>query len=209
MNVTLSIDEQLVARARKKAEALGKSLNQLVRDYLQTVAGGDDPERSIEEFKRLSGRGHSRGWRFNRDEIHGSNDVRSFFDTNILIYADDKASPAKQRRALDLVAEHRRARTGVVSLQVLQEYFVTVTRKLRVDAHVARRKVELLAEFDVAAPEVADILAAIDLHRLHGFTFWDALVLRAAKQAGCSLVFSEDMQDAREIDGLQIVNPFR
>jgi hypothetical protein len=70
MNVTLSIDEQLVTRARKKAEALGKSLNQLVRDYLQTIAGGDDPERSIEEFKRLSGQGHSRGWRFNRDEIH-------------------------------------------------------------------------------------------------------------------------------------------
>jgi hypothetical protein len=70
MNVTLSIDDQLVARARKKAEALGKSLNQLVRDYLQTVVGGDDPERSIEEFKKLSGKGHSRGWRFNRDEIH-------------------------------------------------------------------------------------------------------------------------------------------
>jgi hypothetical protein len=70
MNVTLSIDDQLVARARKNAEALGKSLNQLVRDYLQTVAGGDDPERSIAEFKRLSGRGHSRGWRFDRDEIH-------------------------------------------------------------------------------------------------------------------------------------------
>ena len=135
--------------------------------------------------------------------------VRSFFDTNILIYADDKASPAKQRRALDLVAEHRRARTGVVSLQVLQEYFVTVTRKLRVDASVARRKVELLAEFDVATPEVADILAAIDLHRLHGFPFWDALVVRAAKQAGCSVLLSEDMQDAREIDGLQIVDPFR
>jgi hypothetical protein len=70
MNVTLSIDEQLVTRARKKAEALGKSLNQLIRDYLQTVAGGDDPERSIEEFTRLSGQGHSRGWRFDRDEIH-------------------------------------------------------------------------------------------------------------------------------------------
>jgi hypothetical protein len=70
MNVTLSIDEQLVARARRKAEALGKSLNQLVRDYLQTVAGGDDAERSIEEFRQLSGRGNSRGWRFNRDEIH-------------------------------------------------------------------------------------------------------------------------------------------
>jgi hypothetical protein len=70
MNVTLSIDEQLVARARKKAQALGKSLNQLIRDYLQTVAGGDDPERSIKEFRQLSGKGNSRGWRFNRDEIH-------------------------------------------------------------------------------------------------------------------------------------------
>ena len=135
--------------------------------------------------------------------------VRSFFDTNILVYGDDKAFPAKQRCALDLVAEHRRARTGVVSLQVLQEYFVTVTKKLKVDSSIARRKVELLSEFDVAAPEVADILAAIDLHRLHGFSFWDALVLRAAKQAGCSVVFSEDMQNAREIDGLEIVNPFR
>jgi predicted nucleic acid-binding protein len=134
---------------------------------------------------------------------------RSFFDTNILIYADDKATPAKQRRALELVAEHRRARTGVVSLQVLQEYFVTVTRKLHVDPRIARRKVELLAEFDVAAPDVADILAAIDLYRLDRFSFWDALILRAAKEAGCSVLFSEDMQDTQEIDGLQIVNPFR
>jgi predicted nucleic acid-binding protein len=134
--------------------------------------------------------------------------ARSFFDTNVLIYADDKADPAKQQRALDLVAEHRRGRTGVVSLQVLQEYFVTVTRKLRLDARVARRKVELLAEFDVATPEVADILAAIDLHRLHGFSFWDALILRAAKQAGCGVLFSEDMHEAREVDGVRIVNPF-
>ncbi len=134
--------------------------------------------------------------------------VRSFFDTNVLIYADDKEAPAKQQRAFDLVAEHRRARTGVVSLQVLQEYFVTVTRKLHVDAAVARRKVELLAEFDVATPEVVDILAAIDQHRLHRLSFWDALILRAAKQAGCGVLFSEDMQEAREIDGVRIVNPF-
>lgn len=97
--------------------------------------------------------------------------ARSFFDTNVLVYADDKAAPAKQRKAVDLVAEHRRARTGVLSLQVLQEYFVTVTRKLHVDVRVARRKVELLAEFDVVSPEVSDILAAVDLHRLHGVSF--------------------------------------
>ena len=64
MNVALSIDEQRVERARKKAESMGKSLNQLIRDYLQTLAGGDNPERSIEEFMRLSGTGDSRGWRF-------------------------------------------------------------------------------------------------------------------------------------------------
>jgi len=134
--------------------------------------------------------------------------ARSFFDTNILIYSDDKAYPAKQRRALELLAEHRRAATGVVSFQVLQEYFVSVTRKLHVDPRTARRKVELLAEFDVAAPDLADILAAIDLHRLHGFSFWDALILRAARQAGCTVIFSEDLQVGREIEGMRIVNPF-
>jgi predicted nucleic acid-binding protein len=133
--------------------------------------------------------------------------VRSFLDTNILVYADDRDSPTKQKRAVELIAEHRRERTGVVSLQILQEYFVTITRKLGVDTTVARRKVELVAEFDVAVPEVTDILAAIDLHRLHGFSFWDALVLRAAKQTGCGVLFSEDFQ-TREVDGVRIVNPF-
>ena len=69
MNLTLSVDERVVARARKRARALGKSLNQLIRDYLQTLSD-DDPERSIEEIYRLSGGGNSRGWRFNRDELH-------------------------------------------------------------------------------------------------------------------------------------------
>jgi len=134
--------------------------------------------------------------------------ARSFFDTNVLLYADDKAAPAKRNRALALLAEHRRAGTGVVSMQVLQEYFVTVTRKLGIEAAIARRKIELLAEFDVAAPDLADILGAIDLHRLHGFSLWDALVVRSAKQSGCTVLFSEDMQDRREIDGMRIVNPF-
>jgi predicted nucleic acid-binding protein len=133
---------------------------------------------------------------------------RSFFDTNILVYTDDKAAPAKQRRAIELVAEHRRAGTGVLSLQVLQEYFVTITRKLHVDAKIARRKVELLAEFDLVVPDLDDILAAVDLHRLHGFSFWDALVHRAAKEAACIVLFSEDLQPGRFVDGVQIVNPF-
>lgn len=70
VNITLSVDEKTVAKARKRAEAMGRSLNQLIREYLQKLAGADNPERSIEEFRRLSGTGDSRGWRFNRDEIH-------------------------------------------------------------------------------------------------------------------------------------------
>jgi predicted nucleic acid-binding protein len=134
--------------------------------------------------------------------------ARSFFDTNVLLYADDESAPAKQRRSRDLVAEHRRAGTGVVSLQVLQEHFVNVTRKLGVDPRIAHRKLELLAELDVAVPQVPDVLAAIDMHRLHGFSFWDALILRSAQQAGCRVLLSEAFQDHRKIDGITIVNPF-
>ena len=72
MNITLSVDKVVIQRARKRAEALGKSLNQLVREYLQQLAGGDDPKEDIERLRQLTaeGQGRSRGWRFNRDEIH-------------------------------------------------------------------------------------------------------------------------------------------
>jgi predicted nucleic acid-binding protein len=133
---------------------------------------------------------------------------RTFLDTNVLVYAEDRSNPAKQETAIDLILEHRRQRTGVVSLQVLQEFFVTVTNKLKLDVGIARYKVEFHSRFDVAEPTVQDLLAAIDLHRLHGFSFWDALVLRMAKQTGCRILLSEDMQHGQVIDGVRIVNPF-
>jgi hypothetical protein len=72
VNLTLSLDERLVKRARKKAEAMGKSLNQVVREYLERLAGSDDAERDVAELRRLSreSRGRVRGWRFDRDELH-------------------------------------------------------------------------------------------------------------------------------------------
>jgi predicted nucleic acid-binding protein len=133
---------------------------------------------------------------------------RSFLDANVLVYTDDAGSPEKQAQAVDLVARCRRDHNGAVSTQVLQEYFVAATRKLGVDPTLARRKVELFGQLDLVAPALADVLGAIDLCRLHGFHFWDALVIRAAQQAGCSRLLSEDMQHGRRIDGLEIVNPF-
>ncbi len=72
MNITLSADEAVIKQARKRAEAMGKSLNQLVREYLQQLAGGSDVNDDITALRRLSkeGRGRSGGWRFNREEIH-------------------------------------------------------------------------------------------------------------------------------------------
>jgi predicted nucleic acid-binding protein len=133
---------------------------------------------------------------------------RTFLDSNVLVYSDDPRDPAKQQTALNLIKTYLRRRTGVVSLQVLQEYFVSATGKLKLDAELARRRVEVFAKFHVSEPTVSDILAAIDLHRLHGFSYWDALILRMAKQAGCRLLLSEDMQHGQEIDGVRIVNPF-
>jgi predicted nucleic acid-binding protein len=133
---------------------------------------------------------------------------RSFLDANVLVYTDDAGSPEKQAAAVDLVARCRRSREGVVSTQVLQEYFVAATRKLGVDAALARRKVELFGQLELVIPTLDDVLAAIDLCRLHGYHFWDALVIRAAQQAGCSRLLSEDMQHGRRIDGLEIINPF-
>ena len=133
---------------------------------------------------------------------------RSFLDTNLLVYTDDLGEPRKREIALGLVDLCMERSSGVVSSQVLQEYFVIVRKKLGVSAEIARRKVELFARFDVALIGLEDILAAIDLHRLHSFSFWDALVIRSAARSGCSVLYSEDLQHGRRIDGLEIVNPF-
>lgn len=133
---------------------------------------------------------------------------RTFLDTNVFLYADDLANAAKQQRALELILEHKSRHTGVVSLQVLQEYFVNATRKLGLDPGLARQKVETYCRFDVVEPVAADILAAIDLHRLHRFSYWDSLVLHCAMKSGCRAVLNEDMQHGQVINGVRIVNPF-
>ena len=134
--------------------------------------------------------------------------VRSFLDTNVLVYSDDHGSPEKQSQALDLVERLRISGSGVVSTQVLQEYFVSTTRKLGVPASIARRKTELFGRFDLVQIDLSDVLAAIDLHRLHRLSFWDALVVRAAQVARCTVLYSEDMDSGTRLDGLRIVDPF-
>ena len=134
--------------------------------------------------------------------------MRSFFDTNVLAYTDDAGEPNKQATALKLHAASHQRGQGVVSTQVLQEYFVTTTRTIGVDPVIARRKLELFARMNAVVNQVDDAIAAVDLARLHSLSFWDALIVRAAQRAECSVLYSEGMQDGWRIDGLQNVNPF-
>ena len=133
---------------------------------------------------------------------------REFIDTNVLVYADDARDPRKQTRARDLVRRLLRERRGVLSLQVLQEYFAAATRKLGLASADARRRVEVYSRFDVVALRLPDLLAAIDLHRLHKLSVWDALVVRAALNGSCTTLHTEDMQAGYAIERLTISNPF-
>ena len=133
--------------------------------------------------------------------------VRSFFDTNLLVYTDDHDAPEKQQRALELLADHRRDRSGVVSTQVLQEYFSAATGKLGVDDKLARRKVELFARLELVQVGLRSLLAGIDHRRLYGGSIWDALIVRAAVDSRCRVLFTEDA-GVRGVEGLEVVNPF-
>ena len=133
---------------------------------------------------------------------------RSIIDTNILIYTDDAAFPEKQAIALALLEEGWNTGNVIFSTQVLQEYFSAATRKLGVSAETAQRKIELLGCLDIISVQHEDILRAIDIHRLHKFSFWDSLIIRMAQKSSCSVLYSEDMQHGRQIGDVEIVNPF-
>jgi predicted nucleic acid-binding protein len=133
---------------------------------------------------------------------------RTFLDTNVLLYAEDARDPDKQRRAQDVIRGLVGASCAVVSTQVLQEFFVIATKKLKLSASAAQTCVANYSQLDVVIIQPALIISAIELHRLHSVSFWDALVVRAASESGCTRLLSEDLQHERLFDGVSIENPF-
>lgn len=132
----------------------------------------------------------------------------AFFDTNILVYTDDESTPAKQTLAIALVAQHRRDNSLVISLQVLQEYFAAATRKLKLDASEVQKKVEILARGRVVRVTEHDVIAAIELHRLARISFWDAMIVHAARVSNVSVLYSEDLSHGSVVGGVVVRNPF-
>ena len=134
--------------------------------------------------------------------------MRSFIDTNVLIYADAGDEPLKQQRVLTLITEARLNGQAVLSTQVLQEFANVALRKLHLPLSLVRERLRFYAAFEVV-PVTADLIAAaVDLHISHQLAFYDALILRAALAAGCTRLWSEDMHGGLRLGGLQIVNPF-
>ena len=134
----------------------------------------------------------------------------SFVDTNVLVYAlaadDAKRSPVAQKLVRGLMA----AEAFQTSIQVLQEIYVTLTRKVRkpMQPEQALRYLDQLAVWPVMSPDYSSIRDAVELSKSAVLSFWDALVVIAAAKSGAKRLYTEDLQDGQTILGVEIVNPF-
>jgi len=136
--------------------------------------------------------------------------VATFVDTNVLVYAHDASDAARQPIAAQLLDDLWRTRNGLLSTQVLTEFYAVVTRKF--DPPLPRREARALIDAYTAWPLVQVdaplIVAASALEEQHSLSFWDALIVEAARRGGASRLVSEDLQHGRRIAGLVIANPF-
>ncbi|MEZ5536187.1 MAG: PIN domain-containing protein [Thiolinea sp.] len=134
-----------------------------------------------------------------------------FFDTNVLVYAYDDKEPAKRVIAQNLFQDYARQGNLVISTQVLQELYVTLTRvgKQKLPPEQAETVVNYFADLPLVQIDKAIIAAAIQRHQTMPFSFWDSLIVESAMTAGCGQLFSEDMQAGLKIRQLTIINPFR
>lgn len=132
-----------------------------------------------------------------------------FVDTNILMYAHDTSAGEKHRRARALVEDLWRARSGVVSTQVLQELTVNLRRKAGkpLDTKTTREVVADYLTWQVVVNGGGAILEALELEERYRISFWDALVICAAQSSGADVLYSEDLSDGQRYGSVRVVNP--
>lgn len=136
--------------------------------------------------------------------------AKVFFDTNVLVYAYDDNEPVKKTIAKTLFQEYARQGDLVISTQVLQELYVTLTRvgKQKLSRQQAEIVVNHLSDLTLVQIDKDTIAAAMKRHQSKAFSFWDSLIVEAALAAECELLYSEDMQNGLIIGSLTIINPF-
>ena len=136
--------------------------------------------------------------------------MKFFFDTNVLAYLFDADSPDKRKKARALFQKHAEAGDILLSTQVLQKFYVAVTRQLArpLDAVAAAETVSSFAEFPLVQIDSELIVSAIHRSRNKQLSFWDALIVQAAIEGNASTLYSEDLQHGQMQDSLRVVNPF-
>jgi|SRR5882672_7197851 len=135
---------------------------------------------------------------------------REFVDANVLVYAFDSSAGRKRQAAQQLLERLWESSAGCISVQVLQEFFVTVTRKVTHPLPVedATARVREFSTWKVFAPTADDVLAAIGLQTQARIGFWDAMIVLAAAESGCDVLWTEDLNDGQLLRGVRIRNPF-
>lgn len=133
-----------------------------------------------------------------------------FVDTNVLVYAHDRSAGKKHDLADRLIRDLWQSRSGCLSVQVLQEFYTIITRKVTkpLPSPEAVSIVAELSVWRVHSPEAADVLEAIALHQHFRISFWDAMVIRSATQSGCGVLFTENLNADQIFAGVRVVNPF-
>jgi predicted nucleic acid-binding protein len=133
-----------------------------------------------------------------------------FCDTNILVYAYDASAGSKRTQARGLLQTLWLSGDGAVSVQVLQELFVTLTRKLSSPLSPAEARIIVsdLARWRVVEPTRRDVLEAIDAASRWQLSFWDAMIVVAAQRAGAAVIWSVDLNDGQDFGGTEVRNPF-
>jgi len=136
--------------------------------------------------------------------------ARTFVDTNVLVYAHDRGAGERHDRARRLVADLWESRSGVLSTQVLQEFYINVRRKAAhpVSPGEARNALEDYMTWTVVTNTPDSIIGAVELERRHRLGFWDALIVQAALDSGAERLLSEDFQHGRRFGTLRVENPF-
>ena len=135
---------------------------------------------------------------------------RAFLDSNILVYCVDERDNVKHNLARNLIQSLIDGRNGCISTQTLQEFFNVSTKKLKNDKSMAQSDViDYSTAFPVHTNTLKDILLAISISIKTQFSFYDSLIIAAAKAEGCSIVYSEDLNDGQTVDGVTIINPFK
>jgi len=138
-------------------------------------------------------------------------DEFQFVDSNILVYAHDISAGTKRQLAKRLLEELWGSENGCMSVQVFQEFYETVTAKIKqpLSSDVASQVISSYSAWKIHALNVKNILDSIGIQQRYGISIWDAFIINSASQSGCAILWTEDLNDGQIYEGVRIQNPFK